>query len=136
MIFLLSIRRQISWSIWPRVEDWKKILSYAVCFGLLTHIFFQSSTHDQITHIFETKKVFLFNLYRVFFYDFFPSIMTAALMFWWHFYFCSETCPTRQVARCHTIVPSSELDSFSLKFLGLKTNNTLHLLAIFFLEII
>ena len=62
------------------------------------NIFFQSSTHDQITHIFETKKVFLFNLYRVFFYDFFPSIMTAALMFWWHFYFCSETCRTRQVA--------------------------------------
>ena len=31
MIYLLSMRCQLSWSFWPRVEDWKKILSYGVC---------------------------------------------------------------------------------------------------------
>ena len=59
MIFLLTTRREISWSFWLRVKDWKKILSYGVCWH---NIFFQSSTHDQIILIFETEKVFLFNL--------------------------------------------------------------------------
>ena len=31
MIFLLTTRRETSWPFWLRVKDWKKILSYGVC---------------------------------------------------------------------------------------------------------
>ena len=59
MIFLHTMRRQLSWSFWPRVEDWKKIFSYGVCFGFLVQYFFQSSTHDQFTQNDHSKSLTL-----------------------------------------------------------------------------
>ena len=50
MIFLLSMRRLISWSFWSREEDWKKILSIPVWWWCWHNIFFQSSTHACFWH--------------------------------------------------------------------------------------
>ena len=55
------------WDVWfhdlfdqeLRIRKKYSVMVFVLVF--LHNIFFQSSTHDQITHIFETVKVFLFN---------------------------------------------------------------------------
>ena len=111
MIFLLSMRRQISWSLWPRVEDWKKILSYAVCFGLLTQYFFSIlNSWSNHSYFWNWKGFYVYFLWLLSKRnDCWTDVLMTFFLFW---------NMSNKTGRCHTIVPLSELDSFSPKFFG------------------
>ena len=76
MIFLVTLRREISQSFWPRVEDWKKIFTYGVCFGLSAQYFFSILNSWSNSSYFWNWKGFSIQL----FHDFFPSVLTADAM--------------------------------------------------------